>query len=90
MARRAFPVRRSCLTGWRIIGPEEEPVLSHGDYCLPNLFAMGHTLSGFIDLGRAGTADRWQDIALCYRSLKHNADGTFGAVYEGIFPGASV
>lgn len=66
--------------------PEEEPVLSHGDYCLPNLFAMGHTLSGFIDLGRAGTADRWQDIALCYRSLKHNADGTFGAVYEGFSP----
>ena len=39
-----------------------------------------------IDLGNAGVADKWRDIALCYRSLRHNADGTFGKYYPGIAP----
>lgn len=51
---------------------EEEIVFSHGDYCLPNVFLNEETVTGFIDLGRAGIADRWQDIALCVRSLRHN------------------
>lgn len=51
---------------------EEEPVFSHGDYCLPNIFADGNRLTGFIDLGRAGVADLWQDVALCMRSIWHN------------------
>ena len=63
--------------------PEYDPVLSHGDYCLPNIFLDGDRISGFIDLGDCGTADRWRDIALCCRSLKHNTDGTYGKVYEG-------
>ena len=58
--------------------PAFEPVLSHGDYCLPNIFLENGTLKGFIDLGRAGIGDKWNDIALCYRSLKHNFDGTYG------------
>lgn len=57
--------------------PEEEIVLSHGDYCLPNIFAKEDSISGFIDLGRMGKADKWQDIALCYRSLKHNYEGKY-------------
>lgn len=66
--------------------PEEEFVLSHGDCCLPNIFAKDGEISGFIDLGRSGTADRYQDIALCWRSLKHNYDGRFGYKYEGYDP----
>jgi len=58
--------------------PEEEIVFSHGDYCLPNIFAKEGQFTGFIDLGRGGMADKWQDIALCYRSLMHNADGSYG------------
>ena len=57
--------------------PEEEPVLSHGDYCLPNIFLQGGKISGFLDLGRAGIADKWQDIALCLRSLRQNFAGKF-------------
>ncbi|MBQ5323467.1 MAG: hypothetical protein J6J07_08525, partial [Oscillospiraceae bacterium] len=28
--------------------------------------------------GRMGIADRYQDIALCYRSLHHNFSGIYG------------
>ena len=67
--------------------PVEEPVFSHGDYCLPNIFAEGETVCGFIDVGRSGVADKWLDIAICYRSLKHNYDGTYtGEAYEGFQP----
>jgi len=63
--------------------PEEDLVLSHGDYCLPNIFGNKNQLSGFIDIGRMGIADRWQDIALCYRSLRDNMNGSYGGkVYD--------
>lgn len=55
--------------------PDEELCFTHGDYCLPNVFIEGERLTGFIDMGRAGVADKWQDIALCVRSLKYNLEG---------------
>lgn len=58
--------------------PEEELVFSHGDFCLPNVFFDSGKVSGFIDLGNCGIADKYQDIALCYRSLKHNLNGKYG------------
>lgn len=67
--------------------PQEEPVLSHGDFCLPNIFIDDEENFSFIDLGRTGIADKWQDIALCYRSLKHNYDGKYGGkAYRGYDP----
>lgn len=67
--------------------PVYEPVLSHGDYCLPNIFLKDGKISGFIDLGDTGVGDKWRDIALCYRSLKHNFDGTYGGkVYTDFDP----
>lgn len=68
--------------------PPEEPVLSHGDLCLPNVFADGDRITGFIDLGRMGIADRWQDIAICGRSLHHNFAGKYrgGNPYPGYRP----
>ena len=66
--------------------PESEPVLSHGDYCLPNVLMENGKFSGFIDLAEAGVGDKWRDIALGYRSLKHNTDGTYGKVYLDIDP----
>ena len=66
--------------------PPLEPVFSHGDCCLPNIFFSGGQVSGFIDLGDAGTADKWRDLALCFRSLKHNTDGTYGHVIPGFRP----
>lgn len=58
--------------------PEEEPVLSHGDYCLPNVFFRDGAISGFLDLGRSGIGDRYNDIAICWRSLRDNFNGTHG------------
>lgn len=67
--------------------PAYEPVFSHGDYCLPNVFLKDGKVEGFIDLGASGISDKWRDIALCYRSLKHNFDGTYGGkVYEDFNP----
>lgn len=67
--------------------PTEDLVLSHGDFCLPNLFLQEDKVSGYLDLGFCAVADRYQDIALCYRSLLHNADGTYGPVYPNLHPG---
>ena len=67
--------------------PSFEPVLSHGDYCLPNIFLENGQVKGFIDLGKTAVGDKWNDIALCYRSLKHNFDGRYGGkVYRDFSP----
>ena len=67
--------------------PSFEPVFSHGDLCLPNILVKEGKVSGFIDLGDTGVGDKWKDIALGYRSLKHNFDGTFGGkVYPDFDP----
>lgn len=67
--------------------PAEELVFSHGDFCLPNIFIKDNKVNGFIDLGRSGIADKYQDIALCYRSMKHNLDGSYGGkVFKAFDP----
>ena len=66
--------------------PPLEPVFSHGDCCLPNIFFEGSHVSGFIDLGDSGVADKWRDLALCYRSLKHNTNGFYGFNIPGFQP----
>ena len=58
--------------------PEEQPVLSHGDFCLPNVFFREDGAAGFLDLGRSGLADKWLDIAILWRSLRDNFNGSHG------------
>ena len=63
--------------------PTEELVISHGDFCLPNILFSGGIMTGLIDLGRSGVADKWCDIALCYRSIKYNYCGHYGCKWPG-------
>ena len=49
--------------------PKETLVFSHGDYCFNNFFTDGNSITGYIDMGRGGVADRHQDVALCLREL---------------------
>ena len=49
------------------------------NFCLPNVFFTKTGISGFIDLGDAGVGDRWRDIALCHRSLRHNMSGKYAS-----------
>ncbi|MBR5976131.1 MAG: aminoglycoside 3'-phosphotransferase [Clostridiales bacterium] len=67
--------------------PSYEPVFSHGDFCLPNILIRDGKVSGYIDMATAGVGDKWRDIALCYRSFKHNAEGRYGGkVYPNCDP----
>lgn len=61
----------------------EDLVFTHGDYCIPNVIIDGEMriLSGFIDWGRAGIADRYTDLALAARSIDYN----FGAEWIPMF-----
>ena len=52
---------------------ENDPVVSHGDYSLDNILLERNRVAGLIDLGRAGIADRYQDLAIVWNCL-----GEFG------------
>ena len=47
-------------------------VLTHGDFCLPNLLLDLSDAVGLIDVGAAAIADRHRDLALGVRSLRYN------------------
>lgn len=83
---KGFPSPAALLQWLQEHEPEPDPVLSHGDYCLPNIFLEDWKFSGFLDLGRSGVGDRWNDIAICWRSLRDNFGGHYGEAVEGFDP----
>lgn len=48
---------------------EPDPVVTHGDFSLDNILMHGHQVTGCIDAGRAGIADRYQDLAILHDCL---------------------
>jgi aminoglycoside phosphotransferase len=76
-------------TGWtseqlvdalqRTLPASEDLVVCHGDFCLPNVLldTSTHEVTGLIDVGRVGVADRHQDLALLTRSIRHEMNAQF-------------
>ncbi|MDD2435827.1 MAG: aminoglycoside 3'-phosphotransferase [Bacilli bacterium] len=52
--------------------PTEQLCFSHGDLSLPNVFYENDKITGFLDLGDAGVADYWYDIAILVKSIRRN------------------
>ena len=62
--------------------PREELAVTHGDFCLPNVIFDGKRAK-VIDVGRGGVADKYQDVALLYRSFDDNLAGRYGGADLG-------
>ena len=59
----------------------EDLVLTHGDFTLDNVLVdQDGDVTGCVDWGGAGIADRWQDLALMARDLEE-----FGVDYARAF-----
>jgi kanamycin kinase len=59
----------------------EDLVVCHGDYCPPNVLLADGRVTGYVDVGELGVADRWWDITVGAWSAGWN----FGTEYEPLF-----
>ncbi|HVB92312.1 MAG TPA: aminoglycoside 3'-phosphotransferase [Acidimicrobiales bacterium] len=59
----------------------EDLVVCHGDYCPPNVLLTDGAVTGYVDLGELGVADRWWDISIGGWSVGWN----FGEEFEQLF-----
>lgn len=57
-----------------------DPVVTHGDFSLDNLLIEKGEVTGCIDVGRAGIANRYQDLAILWNCL-----GEFGQPLQARF-----
>jgi kanamycin kinase len=59
---------------------QEDLVVCHGDLCLPNVLLDPATVqvTGVVDVGRLGVADRWVDLAIATRSIDDARNPQYG------------
>ena len=60
--------------------PNAAPVVTHGDFSLDNVLLRNGVVVGCIDVGKAGLADPYQDIAIMWNNL-----GEFGTPLQDRF-----
>lgn len=60
---------------------EVDLVVCHGDYCFPNVLLESGEVTGYVDLGEVGVADRWWDLAVAQWSTTWNV----GPGWEDLF-----
>lgn len=68
----------------RLMPADEDLVVCHSDYCLPNIMVIDGEVVGYMDLGELGVSDRWWDIAVGAWSVTWN----LGPGHEDRFYGA--
>ena len=61
--------------------PEDDLVVTHGDYCFPNVMIAGVRVVGVLDVGEVGLSHRWRDLAVGTWSTTWNV----GPGYEDLF-----
>jgi kanamycin kinase len=72
----------SALAALEALAPDDEDlVVCHGDFCAPNVLLRDWRVTGFVDLGELGAADRWWDVAVGAWSAGWN----FGEDLEPVF-----
>lgn len=80
-ARRRQPDNTDLLAELNSLRPTAEDfVVCHGDYCTPNVLVHPETfqVTGLIDLGKLGRADRHADLALMCGSLRTDLNLQYG------------
>ena len=65
----------------RLRPSNEQLVVCHGDYCFPNVLLQDGEVTGFLDMGELGVADRWWDLAVATWSVSWN----IGPEWENLF-----
>ncbi|WP_066650663.1 MULTISPECIES: APH(3') family aminoglycoside O-phosphotransferase [Sphingomonas] len=73
----------------RLLLLDADPVVTHGDFSLDNIFLDDDgTVTGCLDVGRVGVADRYQDLAILWNSLREFDLGLAEAMFEayGVAP----
>ena len=64
----------------RLLPFDPDPVVTHGDFSLDNILIRDGEVTGCIDVGRTGIADRYQDISIFWNSV-----GEFGPLLQDKF-----